>query len=165
VLLRRLTVETSRAEDVRATFFREMRHAAALHHPNIQRAIDVMEADGYLWSVHEFRTGTPSDQRVKETGPPPSRRPPASVGGVRRARAHACARVRPRKVKPSVVLIDEQGIQLINLVKSADLAAGIWPLRPAVLGLSPFSAPGSSRDGAPRARATCTASRRRSCTG
>ena len=30
---------------------------------------------------------------------------------------------------------------LINLVKSADLAAGIWPLREVVLGLSPFSAP------------------------
>ncbi len=142
VLLRRLTIEAGRAEDARATFFREMRHAAALHHPNIQRALDVMEAEGYLWSVHEFRTGTPSDQRVRETGPATIAEAARLGSEVSDALAHMHSRGFVHgKVKPSVVLVDEQGIQLINLVKSADLAAGIWPLRAAVLGLSPFSAP------------------------
>jgi serine/threonine protein kinase len=45
-------------------------------------------------------------------------------------------------VSPRWVVLDERrDAMLINLVKSADLAAGVWPLRGPVLGLSPFTAP------------------------
>ena len=103
VLLRRLAVDPARADDVKETFFREMRHAAALSHPRIQRPLDVMEDDGFLWSVHEFRTGTPSEQRVRESGPM-CRRGGGALGerGRRRARAPARPRVRPRARDPAV---------------------------------------------------------------
>jgi serine/threonine protein kinase len=46
------------------------------------------------------------------------------------------------KVAPRWITVDDRGdCQIVNLVKSADLAAGIWPLRAPVVGLSPFSAP------------------------
>src|SRR5438477_11380654 len=66
LLVRRLTPDPLRPDDSKATFFREMRHAAALSHPRIQRPLDVAEVDGFLWSAHDFRTGVPSDRRAKE---------------------------------------------------------------------------------------------------
>ena len=46
------------------------------------------------------------------------------------------------KVSPLTVFVNQEGdVQVVNLVKSADLAAGMWPLRPAVLGLGPYTAP------------------------
>ncbi len=141
VLVRRLTVDPERAEDVRATFFREMRHAAALMHPRIQRPLDVIDAEGYLWSVHEFRTGTPSDRRVREGGPFSVAEAARMGSELSDALSHLHSRGFVHgKVSPRWVLVDEHGVQVVNLVKSADLAAGVWPLRPAVLGLSPFSA-------------------------
>jgi serine/threonine protein kinase len=142
VIVRRLDVDPARATEVRETFFLEMRHAASLMHPKIQRALDVMELDGYLWSVHEFRTATQTDQRVRENGPftvPEAARMGSEVSD---ALSHLHARGFVHgKISPRWVVADEQGVQVINLVKSAELAAGHWPLRPVVLGLSPFSAP------------------------
>jgi serine/threonine protein kinase len=143
VRVRRLTLDPTRPEDARDTFFREMRLSAALWHPHIQKPLDVLEADGYLWSVHEFHATRPTERLVREEGP-------LSVADAARmgaqladALAHVHARGhRHGKVSPLTVHVDENGdIQLVNLVKAADLAAGIWPLRPAVLGLSAYSAP------------------------
>jgi len=142
VLLRRLAVDPARADAVKETFFREMRHAAALSHPRIQRPLDVMEDGGFLWSVHEFRTGTPSEQRVLESGPMAVGEAARWASEVADALAHLHARgfVHGR-VTPRWVLLDEHGVQLVALTKSADLAAGVWPLRPAVAGHSPFTPP------------------------
>src|SRR5262245_23694143 len=143
VIVRRLTIDPERAADVRETFYRESRHAASLWHTHVWKPLDVMDAEGFLWSVHEHRLARASDVLVKERGP---------LGVAAAARlgvqmADALAHMHARgaihgKVSPRFVTVDDDGNGLlINLVKSADLAAGIWPLRPVVLGLSPFSAP------------------------
>jgi serine/threonine protein kinase len=143
VIVRRLALDPERREDARLTFYREMRHAADLAHPHIQRPLDVMEADGFLWSVHENRRLYSSDQLVRENGP-------LTVSEVARLgvqASDALAYMHGRgfvhgKIAPRWVLVDDHGnATLTNLVKSADLAAGIWPLRAQVLGLGPFSAP------------------------
>ena len=142
VLLRRLSLDPLRPDEARETFFREMRHAAALSHPRILRPIDVMEADGHLWGVQEYRRTTPSGQRVKEQGPMALAEAARHGSEVADALAHLHSRGFVHgKVSPQWILLDEQGVQLVSLTKSADLAAGIWPLRPAVAGLGPFSAP------------------------
>ena len=141
--LQRLSIDPTRAEDARATFFREKRHTAQLLHPRIRRPIDIFEADGYLWAVTEFTQGHRSTRYVHERGPFPLAE--AAHHGAQIADALAAIHAKGfvhGKVTPDTVLIDERGeSSLINFVKSADLAAGIWPLRAAVLGLSPFSAP------------------------
>jgi serine/threonine protein kinase len=143
VIVRRLTIDPERAADVRETFYRESRHAASLWHPHVWKPLDVMDAEGFLWSVHEHRLAQASDVLVREGGP-------LSVAAAARLgvqMADALAHMHARgaihgKVAPRFVTVDDDGNGLlINLVKSADLAAGIWPLRPVVLGLSPFSAP------------------------
>src|SRR5262245_37088094 len=68
VVVRRLTPDPARAEDARATFFREMRHAASLHHPHLARPLDVFEAEGGVWSVHGQAIGKPSSDLVTERG-------------------------------------------------------------------------------------------------
>jgi serine/threonine protein kinase len=142
VVVRRLTIDPARAADARATFFREMRHAAALQHSAVLRPIDVMDADGYLWSVQDVRRGTPSDERVLENGPMTLAEAARYGGEIADGLAYMHARgfVHGR-VQPRGVFVDDQGAQLVSFTKSADLAAGIWPLRPAVANLSAFSAP------------------------
>ena len=71
VILRRLSVDPERGRDVHETFYREQRLAAALRHPNIQRAIDVFEHDGYLWSVHEYDQLRLTHDLIREEGPLP----------------------------------------------------------------------------------------------
>jgi serine/threonine protein kinase len=142
VMVRRLTPDPARAQDARTTFFREMRHAASLRHPHLMRPLDVFEADGFLWSVAEPRMGTPTSERVEREGPlslVDATQWGAQVGD---ALAHLHGKgFLSGRVSPRWVLVDDEGPVLVSLTKSADLAAGIWPLRPAVLGLSPYSAP------------------------
>ena len=69
LLLRRLTIDPTRPEDARQTFYREQRHGALLAHPYIQRALDVFEDDGHLWSVHEWRPILPTLTAVEQEGP------------------------------------------------------------------------------------------------
>ena len=142
VSVRRLTIDPTRADDVRATFFREMRHAAALQHPTCWRPIDVLDADGYLWSVQDARRGTMTEDRVRELGPMTLADAARYGGELADALSYLHARgfVHGR-VSPRWTLVDEQGAQLISFTKSADLAAGIWPLRDAVNGLTAFSSP------------------------
>jgi len=142
VSVRRLTLDPTRAEDARATFFREMRHAAALQHPACWRPIDVIDADGYLWSVQDARRGTMTEERVREHGPMTLSDAARFGGEIADGLAYLHARgfVHGR-VSPRWTLADEHGAQLISFTKSADLAAGIWPLRDAVNGLTAFSSP------------------------
>jgi serine/threonine protein kinase len=153
VALRRLTVDPARAEDARQTFYREMRLCAALAHPHVSRPLDVFEADGYLWSVHENRGFRNAYELTQESGP-------LSVADAARVGAHiadALAHMASRgyvhgKVNPATVVVDDRrDALLINLVKAADLKAGVWPLRPAVLGLTPFSSPEEFRGERPTA--------------
>jgi len=143
VMIRRLTIDPNRAENVRETFFREQRLSARLRHPHIQRAIDAFEADGHLWSVHESNLGRLTSDIVKEDGPMQLAEAARLGSQLADALSHMHAQgVVHGRVAPQMVLIDERGdAVLLNLVKAADLEAGIWPLRPAVLGLTPFSAP------------------------
>jgi len=143
VLVRRLTIDPARAADVRATFFREQRHIASLRHPHIHKTLDVYEEDGFLWSVHPYVPSRPTDLVVKERGP-------FALADAARMAAHvadALSYLHERgflhgRLTPQFVLVAERGDTLLtNLVKSADLAAGIWPLREAVRGIGPFSAP------------------------
>ena len=142
VILRRVTIDPARPDDARATFFREMRHAAGLQLPGIVRILDAFEAEGALWSVQENRIGTQSEQLVHDRGPAPlvdAARWGAEIADLL-AHLHSRGFVSGR-VAPRWVLVDEHGAVLAAWTKSADLAAGIWPLRPAVAAWSPFTAP------------------------
>ncbi len=143
VLVRRLEVDPTRAANQRETFFREQRHMASLQHPRIQKTLDVFEEDGGLWSVHPWHPSRPTDEIIEERGA-------FAVSDAARMAAHvadALSYLHERgfvhgRVTPEFILWADRGhTVLTNLVKSADLAAGIWPLREAVLGLGPFSAP------------------------
>ena len=143
VIVRRLPLPGGHEEEVRETFFRAQRHAAALLHPSILRPVDVVEENGVLWGIYEFHTYLPSHTIVERGGPAPladTARVAAQIADAlsfmhRRDIVHG--RMAPREVG---VTPDGHGF-LLSVSKSADLAAGIWPLRPEVLGLSPFSAP------------------------
>jgi serine/threonine protein kinase len=150
VVVRRVSIDPARADDVRATFFREMRHAASLQHAAVWKPLDVLDVDGFLWSVHDVRRGTQSEVRVREGGPTTLAEAARWGGEIADCLAHMHARgfVHGR-VSPRWVLVDDLGAQLISFTKSADLAAGIWPLRPAVMGLSAFSAPEEFADRRP----------------
>ncbi|MDJ0973777.1 MAG: serine/threonine-protein kinase [Planctomycetota bacterium] len=143
LMVRRLSIDPTRPDNARETFYREQRHSAQLTHPQIQKPIEVFEEQDHLWSVHEFRTTRPTGVIVREDGPFPI----AEAARLGAQIADALAYMHGRhfmhgKVSPQVTLVDERGdAMLINMVKSADLAAGVWPLRAAVVGLSPFSAP------------------------
>ena len=144
VIVRRVTIDPTRAADVRETFYREARHAASLWHAHLWKPLDVLDAEGFLWSVHEYRIARSTDVALKECGQQLNLACAARLGvQMADVLAHMHARGAIHgKVSPRFVTVDEEGnAELINLVKSADLAAGIWPLRPVVLGLSPFSAP------------------------
>lgn len=143
VVVRRLTVDPSRAADQRATFYREQRHMAALRHPHIHKTLDVFEEGGALWSVHPFVPSRPTDRLLEEHGP-------FAVADAARIAGHvadALSYLHERgfvhgRVTPRFVLVAERGDTILtNLVKSADLAAGIWPLREGVRGIGPYSAP------------------------
>jgi serine/threonine protein kinase len=143
VMLRRLTIDPARAENVHETFFREQRLSATLRHPHIQRAIDVFEADDALWSVHEYDIGRLTHDIVRDDGPMALADAARLGAQVADALGHMhAANTVHGKLSPSLVMVSDRGEAiLLNLVKAADLAAGIWPLRPTVLGLSPFTAP------------------------
>jgi len=143
VILRRLWVDPARADDVRDTFYREQRLSAALRHPRIMRPVEVFEADGALWSVHDFRRQRITESVIRADGPLPVGEAARYGAQVADGLAHMHEEGYVHgKVSPTTVTFDELGDALVvSLVKSADLAAGIWPLRPAVLGLSPYSAP------------------------
>lgn len=147
LLVRRLAPDPARAEDQRATFFREQRHLAGLRHPYIQKTLDAFEEEGALWSVHPLVPARPTDQILAERGP-------FDLSDAARIASHvadALAYLHERgflhgRLSPGFVLVDDRGDTLLtNLVKSADLAAGIWPLREAVRGLGPFSSPEERR--------------------
>src|SRR5687768_13146285 len=153
VIVRRLVPDPARAEDARTTFFREMRHAASLRHPHLLRPLDVFEANGFLWSVSELRRGTPTSEMVESGGPVSlvdATHWGAQVGDAL-AYLHGKGFVSGR-VSPRWVLVDVEGPMLVSFTKSADLAAGIWPLRAAVQALSPFTAPEELRGERPTAK-------------
>jgi serine/threonine protein kinase len=142
VILRRVTLDPTRADDARATFFREMRHAAGLQIPGMVRILDAFEADGALWSVQENRIGTQSEKIVLDRGPVPLVDAARWGGEIADLLAHLHSRgFVSGRVAPRWVLVDEQGAVLAAWTKSADLAAGLWPLRPAVAAWSAFTAP------------------------
>ena len=143
VTVRRLTLDPERPEDAKDTFFREQRLAASLAHPRIQRPVDIFQADGAVWSVHERGEVHRTDDRVEREGPLSLTE--AMRLGSQMAEAlshvHAAGLVFGR-MSPASVLVSTRGdAELINLVKAADMKAGIWPLRPPVQALSAFSAP------------------------
>jgi len=143
VIVRRLPLPQGHEEEAREAFFRAQRHAAALLHPSILRPVDVFEEPGVLWGIYEFHTYLPSHTIVERAGPAPlpdTARVAAQIADAlsfmhRRVIVHG--RVAPREVG---VTPDGHGF-LLSVSKSADLHAGIWPLRGEVMGLSPFSAP------------------------
>lgn len=143
VLVRRLSVDPDRRDAQRETFFREQRHVAGLQHPRILATLDAFEEEGHLWSVHPYDPCRPTTALIAQRGPfslAEAARVAAQVAdGL--AYLHGRRHVHGR-LSPSAVLIDERGdAHLTTFVKSADLAAGIWPLRKSVAGITEFSSP------------------------
>src|SRR5262245_11427289 len=152
VIVRRLTLDPASPDDAREPFFREMRHAASLDHRAISRPSDVLEQDGYLWSVHSPRMTAPSTQRVESSGPLSLAEAARAGADVADALAHLHSKgFVYGRVAPAWISLDEQGASLFAFTKSADLAGGIWPLREKVAAWSPFTAPEELAGGRPNA--------------
>ena len=151
VMIRRLTVDPARAEDMRETFFREQRLAASLAHPHIQRPLDIFAAEGALWSVHEVQDERGLASIVAE-GERLTLEESARLGAqVADALSHMHERGYVHgRIAPQSLLRNARGdALLINLVKASDLHAGIWPLRAPVQALGPHTAPEEHGGGKP----------------
>ncbi|HKB02211.1 MAG TPA: serine/threonine-protein kinase [Gemmataceae bacterium] len=92
-------------------FYREARASAALDHPNIVRAFDVREAEGFHFLVMEYVPGEDLEAIVHQRGP----LPPAeavnyalqAASGLRHAHKQGLVH---RDIKPSNLLVDRQGV-------------------------------------------------------
>jgi serine/threonine protein kinase len=92
-------------------FYREARAAAALDHPNIVRAFDVREADGFHFLVMEYVPGEDLEVVLQKRGPLP---PAEAVGfalqaaaGLRHAHKQGLIH---RDIKPANLLFDRNGV-------------------------------------------------------
>jgi serine/threonine protein kinase len=91
-------------------FHREARAAASLSHPNLVRAFDVDEDDGFSFIVMEYVHGHSLHRLVRENGPFSVARAVACIRqaalGLQHAHQHGLVH---RDIKPGNILLDHQG--------------------------------------------------------
>ncbi len=114
------TIDTSslhRGEEVLARFRREIEIVARLDHPNVVRAIDVIQTRTHLYLVLEFIQGSNLGEVVEQRGPLPITEAVdyavQAACGLAYAHQHGIVH---RDVKPTNLLLTDEGV-----VKLADL--------------------------------------------
>jgi eukaryotic-like serine/threonine-protein kinase len=115
--LKVLSDEAAADPELLERFYREARALAVLDHPNIVRAYDVREAEGFHFLVLEYAPGQDLEALLRKRGPLPSTE---AVGYIWQAAAglgHAHGRgFIHRDVKPGNLLVDESGgVKLLDL--------------------------------------------------
>lgn len=98
-------------------FYREARALAVLDHPNIVRAYDVREADGFHFLVLEYAPGRDLAVLLRDRGPLPVGEAVGYAWQAAAGLAHAHAQgFIHRDVKPANLLVDESGgVKVLDL--------------------------------------------------
>lgn len=131
------------AEVIYQRTLREARTAARLNHPSVVTVFDVVEEDGSPWIVMELIDARSLDRVITEDGPlPPEQAADLGIGLVGAlATAHA-AGVLHRDVKPSNVLVAEDGRAVLTDFGIATFAEDLGLTQSGmVVGTPGFTAP------------------------
>jgi serine/threonine protein kinase len=112
-----LSDEATADPELLERFYREARALAVLDHPNIVRAYDVREAEGFHFLVLEYAPGQDLEVLLRKRGPLPSAEAVGYIWQAAAGLAHAHAKgFIHRDVKPGNLLVDESGgVKLLDL--------------------------------------------------
>jgi serine/threonine-protein kinase len=120
VALKVVSTGSTSSERAIPRFFREMKIVALLDHPNVVRAIDADEHEGWLYIVMEYLEGEDLEGVFAHRGPLPPNEVIAYMAQACRGLAHAHERgVIHRDVKPTNLFLAKTGV-----VKVLDLGFG-----------------------------------------
>jgi len=112
VALKILPPKLAKAKGFVDRFMREGQTAGMLDHPNIVRAVDVGQADGYYFFAMEFVEGQTLRKVMKEqNGPMPEKAAAEIILQIARALQHAYERkIVHRDIKPDNIMITKEGV-------------------------------------------------------
>jgi hypothetical protein len=135
--------------EIRRRTLREARAAARLSHPNVIRIYDVFEADNRPWIVMEYLPSRSLHEVISTDGPlPPARVAEIGLGILAALRASHSSGVLHRDVKPSNVLLSEDGRVVLSDFGIATVPGEASVTTPGlVLGSPAYIAPERARDG------------------
>lgn len=137
-------------DQARRRSMREARAAARLNHPNVVRMYDVVEAGGRPWIVMEYVASRSLHDVISAQGRlPPDQVARIGLGVLAALRAAHDAGVLHRDVKPSNVLLHENGRVVLTDFGLATVEGGDTTVtRPGmILGSPAYIAPERARDG------------------
>jgi len=129
IALKILPRSRARDEAFLARFEQEARAAFELSHPNIVRALDIGEADGYHYLAMEYVEGTDVFSVLGERGRLPEKEALSIVIQVAQALEHAWGeKLVHRDIKPDNILIDVEGtVRLADLGLAVDQSLAAKP--------------------------------------
>ena len=140
VALKTLSVTAIKPDTIQR-FFREVKAAARLSHPNIVTAYDAGEQAGTHYLVMEYVVGRDLAAIVKEKGPLPLRQAidyvQQTARGLEYAHKHGVVH---RDVKPGNLLLDQEGV-----VKILDMGLARLNEEPGRRSRRPWKSPGPAR--------------------
>nr|WP_239153240.1 serine/threonine-protein kinase [Virgisporangium aliadipatigenens] len=136
-------------DDMRRRTLREARAAARLNHPNVVRVYDVFETGDKPWIVMEYVPSRSLQEVIVEDGPlPPARAAEIGLGVLAALHAAHRAGVMHRDVKPSNVLLSDDGRVVLTDFGIASVEGDSTVTRPGlVLGSPAYIAPERAREG------------------
>ncbi|MCW2640810.1 MAG: protein kinase [Dactylosporangium sp.] len=136
-------------DEMRTRTLREARAAARLNHPSVVRVYDVVRTDVHPWIVMEYVRSRSLHQVISEDGPlPPNRVAQIGLQVLGALRAAHLAGVTHRDVKPSNVLLTDEGRVVLTDFGLATLAGEATVTRPGmVLGSPAYISPERAREG------------------
>src|SRR5690348_9481333 len=128
---------------------REARAAARLNHPNVVRVYDVLKSDDQPWLAMEYVPSRSLQAVVIQDGPlPPSRVAQTGLDVLSALRAANLAGVQRRDIKPSNVLLTEDGRVVLTDFGIATIEGDTSTTRTGlVLGSPEYIAPERARSG------------------
>ncbi|HEV7897378.1 MAG TPA: serine/threonine-protein kinase [Planosporangium sp.] len=136
-------------DEMRRRTLREARAAARLNHPSVVRVYDVVRTDVHPWIVMEYVASRSLHQVISEDGTlPPARVAQIGLQVLGALRAAHNAGVLHRDVKPSNVLLTDDGRVVLTDFGLATMAGEATVTRPGmVLGSPAYIAPERARQG------------------
>ncbi|WP_203935419.1 serine/threonine-protein kinase, partial [Planosporangium mesophilum] len=136
-------------DEMRRRTLREARAAARLNHPSVVRVYDVVRTDMHPWIVMEYVPSRSLHEVINEDGTlPPARVARIGLQVLGALRAAHRAGVLHRDVKPSNVLLTDDGRVVLTDFGLATMAGDATVTRPGmVLGSPAYIAPERARQG------------------